>query len=340
MREGIAVAGNLIVDYVKLIDSYPEQGNLANVLSISRSVGGAPANVGIDLSKIDDSIPLQTIGIVGDDEDGEYVVSMLKKRNIDTSQIKKSISINTSFTDVMTVQSTGERSFFHYRGANQILNVEHFDFNKINANFLHMGYALLLDALDSGDNEYGSVMARVLFMAQQHGIKTSLDVVSENSNRFSKIIPHSLKYCNYFIVNEFEASMTAQIPVRDRDGRLVIKNIEKICDKLFLMGVNDLVVIHTPEGGFAMEQDGMFYKQPSLDLPENYIKGTVGAGDAFCAGMLYSIYNDWCIERGLKFAVSAAACCLSHVNATDGMKDASTIEALYTKTKKGDCFML
>jgi len=334
MRQGIALAGNLVVDHIKIIDSYPREGCLSSILSLHKSVGGAPSNVGIDLSKIDSSIPLKVIGVVGDDEDGRYVMNILKSNDIDTSQISKNAKLRTSFTDVMTVQSTGNRSFFHYRGANQYLNVEHFDFDKIDSRILHMGYALLLDALDGKDYEYGTVMARVLSMAQSHGIKTSLDVVSENSDRFSKVIPPSLKYCNYFIVNEFEASLTTGIPDRDKSGKLIIENMEIICKKLLYMGVRDLVVIHAPEGGFAMEANGNYYIQPSLKLPEGYIKGTVGAGDAFCAGMLYSIYKGWSTQKALEIAVSSAACCLSHVNATDGMKDISVIEELYNKMDK------
>ena len=336
MRQGIAVAGNLIVDYIKTVDSYPREGNLSSILSLAKSVGGAPTNVSIDLSKMDSDIPLNVIGVVGDDEDGQYVVNLLNQNGIETSQIKKDATISTSFTDVMTVESTGNRSFFHYRGANQVLNVEHFDFNKIEARILHMGYALLLDALDGEDGEYGTVMARVLSMAQSHGIRTSLDVVSENSDRFSRIIPHSLKYCNYFIVNEFESSLTTGIPDRDKNGKLIVKNMETICRKLLSMGVNDLVVIHAPEGGFAMEADGSYYIQPSLKLPEGYIKGAVGAGDAFCAGILYSIYNGWDTQRALEVAVSSAACCLSHVNATDGMENITVIEELYRKMEKGE----
>lgn len=340
MRQGIAAAGNLTVDYVKTIDSYPREGNLSNILSLGKSVGGAPTNVSIDLSKMDRSIPLQVIGAIGNDEDGQFLIDILKHNGIDTSQIRIDPNIGTSFTDVMSVESTGSRSFFHYRGANQVLSVEHFDFSRINARILHVGYALLLDALDKQDDEYGTAMARLLSMAQSHGIKTSLDVVSENSDRFSSIIPPSLKYCNYFIVNEFESSLTTGIPDRDENGRLIVENMKRICAKLLSMGVNDLVVIHAPEGGFAMEADGSYYIQPSLKLPDGYIKGAVGAGDAFCAGMLYSIYKGWDTKRALEIAVSAAAACLSHINATDGMKDISAIEELYRIMEKRELPMV
>ncbi|NLJ41536.1 MAG: carbohydrate kinase family protein [Clostridiales bacterium] len=334
MRQGIAAAGNLIVDSIKTTDCYPEEGYLSTILSLGKSGGGAPTNVSIDLSKMDSSLPIQVIGVVGSDEDGDYVIDLLKGNGIDTRGIKRDPTTATSFTDVINVESTGHRTFFHYRGANSLLDVEHFEFEKIDAKILHLGYALLLDTLDSEDKEYGTRMARVLAMAQKHGIKTSLDAVSESSDRFSSIVPHSLKHCNYFIVNEFEASLTTGIPDRDGAGMLIVENMRAMCSKLLEMGVNDLAVIHAPEGGFAMEADGSYYVQPSLELPDGYIKGTVGAGDAFCSGVLYSLYNEWNTQRALEIAVSSAAQCLSHVNATDGMADISVIKELYEKMEK------
>jgi hypothetical protein len=49
-RSGILAAGNFIVDYVKIIDAYPEQDMLASILSESQANGGGPYNVLKDLS--------------------------------------------------------------------------------------------------------------------------------------------------------------------------------------------------------------------------------------------------------------------------------------------------
>ncbi|HZJ57650.1 MAG TPA: carbohydrate kinase family protein [Clostridia bacterium] len=337
MKQGIALAGNLTVDHIKTVESYPLEGNLTSILSLEKFIGGAPVNVGIGLSKMDNRIPITVTGVVGSDGDGEFIIERLRENGIDINKIKRDSTAVTSFTDVITAQSTGNRTFFHYRGANELLGVEHFNFSELaKARILHMGYALLLDSLDESDPEYGTVMARVLAMAQGHGIKTSLDVISEKSDRYSKIIPYSLKHCNYFIVNEFESSQTTGIPHRDNEGRLIVRNMRAMCERLLTMGVNDLVVIHAPEGGFAMDVYGNYYEQPSLKLPKGYIKGAVGAGDAFCAGVLYGLYMDWDIQRALRLAVSAAACCLSQVNATDGMVEVSAAEKLYENMGKQD----
>jgi sugar/nucleoside kinase (ribokinase family) len=329
VRKGITSGGNIIVDYVKIIDSYPKQGNLSSILDISRSVGGAVPNMLINIAKMDMSVPLQAIGISGDDENGDYVLSRLEEHYIDTSLVSRHSTLGTSFTDVMSVRSTGERTFFHYRGANAVLNCKYFDFSRIKGEILHIAYALLLDGMDLPDQEYGTVMAKTLAKAQECGIKTSIDVVSENSDRFNMIVPPSLKYANYCVINEVEASMTTRIPARNDNGDIIISNIEIMCRKLFEMGVKDWVIIHCPEGGFGMNVSRRFHMQPSIDLPKDYIKGKVGAGDAFCGAILYSAYMKWPMEEALKIASGAAACNLSEANAIDGMKKIEEVKRFF-----------
>ena len=67
---------------------------------------------------------------------------------------------------------------------------------------------------------------------------------------------------------------------------------------------------------------------PSLSLPENYIKGSVGAGDAFAAGCLYGIYQGYDDKKILEFASCAAACNLSSADAISGMKSKEEIEKM------------
>jgi sugar/nucleoside kinase (ribokinase family) len=334
MKKGIAFAGNLIVDYVKIIDYYPVTGMLANIRKVSKCIGGSAANTSVDIAQMDCSIPVKCIGMVGNDVNGQYIISVLQKYGIDTSYIKVHEKLETSFTDVMTVKDTGERTFFHARGANAKFSFEHIDFDNINADIFHIGYALLLDSFDAEDKEYGTVMAKTLAKVKEKGIKTSMDVVSENSDRFKKIIAPSLKYCDFLIINEVEASLICDIPVRNNENKIVIKNIVDICKKLLEMGVNEKVIIHFPEAGWYMDKGGKSLCIPSLELPRGYIKGTVGAGDAFCAGMLYSIYKEFDPELSLRLASNAAAANLSEKNSIDGMRPFGEIMLLEKQYKR------
>jgi sugar/nucleoside kinase (ribokinase family) len=77
-----------------------------------------------------------------------------------------------------------------------------------------------------------------------------------------------------------------------------------------------------------LNRDGSFCIVPSLKLPQGYIKGTVGAGDAFCAGCLYAIYHGYDDRAMLEFASGAAACNLAAEDSVSGMKDKKYIHDL------------
>ena len=89
MKNGIAVAGNMIVDILYPIQGLPGAGELTTILDgISRSVGGAVCNVIIDIAKLDPSLPLQALGRIGEDAEGDYIIEKLKMhKNIDLKQV-------------------------------------------------------------------------------------------------------------------------------------------------------------------------------------------------------------------------------------------------------------
>lgn len=333
MKRGIGIAGTITVDYHKIIDRYVEKGMLSNILSSTRGAGGCVTNTLISLARVSNKIPLYAYGGIGDDENGQFVLKMLEENRVNTRGIKTFDGELTSFSDCMTVESTGERTFFHAKGANRCFSYEDIDFDSINTDIFHMGYALLMDSFDRDDREYGTFMARALAKVQAKGIKTSIDMVSTDNDKYSKIVQASLKYCDYVIINEIEAGKTVNISPYGLDGKPDINIIKKVCKKILELGAKELVVIHAPQGGWAMDSNMNFTYVPSLKLPPGYIKSNVGAGDAFCAGMLYSIYRGSGVEESLKIACAAAACSLSEVDSVSGMRNIEEIKKLLEKYK-------
>jgi sugar/nucleoside kinase (ribokinase family) len=57
-----------------------------------------------------------------------------------------------------------------------------------------------------------------------------------------------------------------------------------------------------------------------LKLPADYIAGTAGAGDAFCAGVLLGLHQGWELQRSLMTGVCLAAASLAHPTCTAGVK--------------------
>jgi len=329
-RCGLLSGGNWIVDQVKLIDVYPQPEQLGNIRGQSQGTGGAPYNVLIDLANSGAPFPLLGAGLVGQDALGRQILDDCREHQIDLRYLKMTPKAPTSYTDVMTEQSQGRRTFFHARGANALWRGEDLDFARTSCRLFHLGYLLLLDALDQPDARYVTKAARLLAAAQAAGIKTSVDVVSEDGDRFAKIVCPALKYVDYCILNEIEAGKTTGFSLRP-GGRLDTVALRHAAGALLQHGVRELVVIHFPEGAFARTRKGDDVWQSSLKLPAKYITGTAGAGDAFCAGVLLGLHEGWELQRCLFTGVCVAAASLSDPTCTAGVKSLRASLALAGK---------
>ena len=329
MKKGICCAGNMLVDITYPIETWPKQNELTHITEgIQSSTGGAVCNTITDLARLDPSMHLVASGFAGHDTEGEFMLQeMSKYPNIDLSMVRR--DGRTSFTAVMSNNQTKERTFFQHAGANAYYGEEHIDWDKLDVDIFHIGYILLLPHLDEEDAQYGTKMARLLHRAQKQGMKTSIDVVSESGDRFARLVTPALKYSDYCVINELEAQQTTGICLRDDDGVLHIENMPAALKKLKDLGVSTWAVIHCPEVGCGMDEDGNYWEVPSLKLPKGYIKGTVGAGDAFCAGILYAAEMEMPMEQALKLGACSAAASLSEVSASDGVKTAAEVLALY-----------
>ena len=179
------------------------------------------------------------------------------------------------------------------------------------------------------EQEYGTKMARLLHNVQKRGIKTSIDVVSESGNRFTKLVTPALKHTDYCIINELEAQQTTGIPLRDENNHLIEDNFPIVLNQLKKLGVSTWAVIHCPEVGYGIDENNVCHRVPSLKLPAGYIKGTVGAGDAFCAGILYAAEMGMTMQEALKLGACTAAASLSEISASDGVKTVDAVLKLY-----------
>ncbi|MDR2617549.1 MAG: carbohydrate kinase family protein [Treponema sp.] len=330
-RKGIAVAGNMIVDILYPVKGLPKPGELVSIQEgISQSTGGALCNVAGDLAVIDPDLRITALGRVGNDPEADLVLDPMRRRkNIDLSMIKR--EGKTAFTAVMADVISKERTFYTYCGANGRFCEDDIDWDRIDAAILHIGYILLLDALDGEDPVYGTKMARLLCHAKERGIKTSIDVVSEAGDRFKRLVPPSLKYTDYCVINEVEAEQVTGIVLRDQAGKLISANLPRALEKMRSLGVAEWAVIHSPEGGFGLDRSGAYFESETINLPPSYIKGKVGAGDAFCAGVLYSASCGEGLEEALELGNAAAAASLSQPGSTEGMLPAGELRKLRSR---------
>lgn len=331
MKKGICCAGNMLVDITYPIETWPKQNELTHITEgIQSSPGGCVCNTIVDLARLDPELHLVASGFAGHDAEGDFMLLELSQYpNIDLSMVRR--EGRTSFTAVMSNNQTKERTFFQHAGANAYYGEEHICWENLGVDLFHIGYILLLPHLDAEDPEYGTRMARLLCHAQQRGLKTSIDVVSETGNRFRRLVTPALKYTDYCIINELEAQQTTGILLREENGTLHPENMQKALTELRRLGVSTWAVIHCPELGCGMDDQGNYHVQKSLSLPAGYIQGTVGAGDAFCAGILYGAETGASLQEALKLGACTAAASLSAVSASGGVQSAANVLELYDR---------
>ncbi|MBI1784461.1 carbohydrate kinase family protein [Candidatus Sumerlaeota bacterium] len=319
-RIGIACAGNWIVDHVKIVDVWPNPGYLSVIYSEERGTGGAPFNVLVDLAKLYPKIPLDAIGMVGDDADGQWIMNLIRPYARDMSGLIVARGEHTSYTDVMTVRDTGQRTFFHMKGANARFDVDHVNVGAIQAKIFHLGYMFLLDSLDARDPDFGSRAACLLHKCRQAGLLTSIDMVSAEEGRYAEVVVPALRQTDYCIINELEAQAVTGIKARKGDNLPDWEAIGAAARKIAGLGVRLNVTVHFPEGGISLDvPSGQCRQIHSVKLPAGYIKGSAGAGDAFCSGMLLGLHEGWPLERSLEAAHAAAVMSLRHPTCTEGM---------------------
>lgn len=317
-KKGITIAGSLIADVFYEIDTYPKEGYLIQVRSSSFNPGGS-GNMILDLAKFDKDLTVKVCAIVGKDERGEDLLNILGKYpNIDTENI--TVEGNSSVTMVMNAKDTKQRTFFFLPEASDKFDESYINWDTIDTKIFQLEYLLLMKTVDSPDEEYGTKGARILHEAQKRGMLTSIDVVSEQSDRAKSIVTAALKYTDICCINELEAEAVTGINLTEK-GNFTKENVLKAIEIIRGLGVSKWIVVHEKNIAYGYDcKTEEFVTVPSLDMPREFIKGTTGAGDAYCSGILYGAHEDKSLKDAMRFARASATCSLTENNGSDGIK--------------------
>ena len=81
-----------------------------------------------------------------------------------------------------------------------------------------------------------------------------------------------------------------------------------------------LVAVHFPRGAIVVTRDDTVLTRPSVNVPPSEIKGANGAGDAFAAGLLYGLHEDWALADALALAHATAAASLRRISTSGAVE--------------------
>ncbi len=331
-RRGILAAGNFIVDRVAMIDRYPEQDACVSITSTTISNGGAPFNALCDWARMKVDFPLFAAGLIGRDPDGDFITRTLRDHGVDVSGVRRHPSARTSYSEILTEESSGRRTIFHHQGATAFFGPSDLDLERgPRPKVLLLAFLALLAGMDRADRRFGTAAARTLARARAAGLVTAADVVSDLSGRLPALARAALPQLDFFFCNELEATTLSGVRTRWRAGRLDRAALEKAARALAKWGERTTIVIHAAEGALALPPGGAPHFQGSVQLPARAIVGTNGAGDAFLAGFLAGVHDDRSIPDCLRQGVCVAAASLTQSTPSAGVNPLRACLSLGTR---------
>ena len=256
--------------------------------------------------------------MVGDDRDGHYLRQHCTALGLNASGLHITGASPTAHTHVMSVKGHS-RTFFYNGGANDQFGADiEVVLPRRTCDIFYLGYLMLLRALDAIGANGNSGAARLLARASEMGMTTCVDLVSSNEPIFQSVVRSAMPHCDYVILNEIEVGRATGVRVRDAVGEFRLAEVRRAAMSMLAQGVRKAVIVHMPEGALCCQLDGQHWER-SLPLDPSEIASPVGAGDAFCAAVLYGIHEHWSMDRTLRAAHRAAHCCLKGATATDSI---------------------
>lgn len=314
MRSGIILAGTSVLDIVHMIERWPDEEQIAFIRNTIHAPGGPPHNAAAGLVKLGASFPVTMICLVGDDAAGDTFIAKAAEHGLDTRHIVRVPGVPTDCTLVMTSMATGRRTFFVLPGVNATMTPEQVMPPHDRAKIFYIGSPVISVSMDQCDG-----WRTVLRAARAQGYKTAMELCPVPAEVQRERTRPCLPLLDYFVINDSEAEAVSGVAVT-RDGRLDRKAAENACRALLDLGVNDLACVHHPDGAVAVRRDGECLFAASVKVPQAEVVGTVGAGDAFYAGMLYGLHEDWSLDRCLALANASAATSLHSATTSSSIR--------------------
>lgn len=292
----VTCVGVLVADViVRPVDTWPQPGRLQEVHRIEVHSGGLAHTTALTLATL--GVPTAVVGCVGGDLFGSFLQEALRPRQIEAHI--RVVETATSAT-VVTVSSTGERSFLHLPGANACLRADDVsDALLARTRVLHLGGYFLLPELD------GAPAAALLQRARAAGCRTSLDVAWDVHGRWRSAIAPCLPHLDVLFGN------------RDELGRIAgTDDPARIAASLRADGPQ-IVAVKLGERGAYVDGPDWRGAVPAFAVE---VVDTTGAGDAFCGGFLAGWIAGWDLARMTRLANAVGAMAVTAVGGSSGVR--------------------
>jgi sugar/nucleoside kinase (ribokinase family) len=327
-RRGVLSAGTFCVDFNKSIARWPEEDTSNEVLAIERQGGGSGFNMALDLKRLDPEFPVEAMGVVGDDYLGHFLFAECDARGVNRAALHASPGGVTMSVDAFNVAANRRRTHFYLQGVAAEMTPDDFDFSSTRMRILHLGLPGAHKAMDRPWRGEANGWVAVLRKARAAGLAVNLELMTTAVERLAELGRPCLPHLNWLIVNDYEIGALAGLETRWADGSTDPAAVARAIDATLAIGAMDWVAVHFPDGALVGGRDGSRLSLGSVALPASAIVGANGAGDAFAAGMLYGLHQQWPILKCVELGHASAAASMRVMSTTAGVATVAECLAL------------
>jgi len=272
----VVTIGDVNLDVIFYVDSYPTLGGEVHAERIEYCGGGSAANVAIGLSRL--RVKVGLIAAVGDDPLGERLIDYLRSEGVNTSHVRRVKGVGSGLMFVV-VDNRGEKMIFGAKGANSMLEL-----SKEDEEYASNARALYISGYVFSGRGRHSVL-RALRAAKSRGVVCFLDVGPFLARDYSNLLSSLSSLVDYWSMNEEEAVELL--------GSLSNTSIRYFLKRYRGRGV----IIRLGGEGAYFYSKGQAFKVPAF---KTKVVDTTGAGDAFTAGFIYGILSGYDAFKSVK----------------------------------------
>jgi ribokinase len=281
----ILVLGDINVDIIGRVRSWPEPGQECLAERLELHCGGVGANCALALRRW--GVSVQLVGCVGKDDFGGFLLKILAADGVKMRCVRRTGKAMTGMLYI-NVTADKQRTFFGSRGANQLVGrlgpSESSLLERARAASL-MGYSFL--------DEGGEAAAQQIIAAvRRKNGWVSLDAGMEPSKKIpGKILRVAKTVDLFFVSNEEATTLTGYSEPEKAFNSLLDLAIPKVVMK---MGKRGCLIV----------DEGTVRQVPSFAVRA---VDSTGAGDAFTAAFLQGQLRGWHIAEAALAANAAGA---------------------------------
>lgn len=297
----VLVIGSINADHWYEMESYTKPGCSSKALSYYRHIGGKGLNQARALQLA--QLATRFLGIVGDDDDGRWLIEELDRRKFPTEEIMVEEGWRTGHV-VIQRMGAEEPAVLFYMGSNGAFTRK-----------------VVERAVQSADV--------VVLQNEMNDIQMVLELVLDAGKRVmfnpSPVVPHlsspTLLGVEWLIMNEPEFFKLLQI--------LHIPTTSKVCNADLLNAVKcmtkatHVIVTKGQAGSMGIDGHGEFVKVPAVHSRQ--VVDVIGAGDCFAGFMLRHLLCGNNLKESLRFGATAATLKIERYGAFEGIPTLSEV---------------